>query len=388
MKEISRTIFYASFPLGFISLIFPIYALAFGARGIEIGLLYSLFSLISIIMRPIVGRLIDAKGRKFGIFIGLALYLMANLAFLIAKNYDWLLFARITQSFGASFFWISIDVYTADISTINNRSTNYGIREQISSRGSFAGSFLGFTILLNHVGKDPFKVVFIIFSFVALLAIYFSFKDIREPDCRKPLMDNNKLRKHKNYKSFLLAIYIFSFINSLTSPVFLLYLQDYITKDLGLITFIFIPASILSIYLPRRFGAIADQTNREMILCIGIFLSAVFQILIPLTNSYHGFIILYTIISLIRIFYSPAFSSLIIDFVGEEKRGSSYGLYSLASGLGATFGPLVGSFIYEKISNYLVFYLEGLLSIVFTSVLCYIYYKTINTIGKSENQLD
>ena len=214
-----------------------------------------------------------------------------------------------------------------------------------------AGSSQQASSVLNDIGKDPFKVVFLIFSFVAILALYFSFKDIKEIDFHNTSGETNKLKKYESYKSFLLISFIFSLISNLTSPVFLLYLQDYITRDLGLITLIFIPASILSIYLPRKFGLLADKTSRKKILLVGILFSAVLQMLIPTTNSYNSFIILYTIISLVGIFYAPAFSSLVIDFVGEDKRGSSYGLYSLASGLGATFGPLVGAFIYEKIGN-------------------------------------
>lgn len=376
MRRINRTIYYASFPLSFISLIFPIYAAALGARGIEIGLLYSIFSLISITMRPIVGGLIDRKGRKLGIIIGLALYFMSNIAFFIATTYQWLLLGRIIQSFGASFLWISIDVYIADISKEDNRSRNYGIREQISSKGAFVGSFIGLSILLNEIGNDPFKVAFIIFSLISILALYLSFRDIKEANFKKNLNTGNKLRKDKNYKLFLLIIFVFSFISNLTTPIFLLYLQDYITKDLGLITLIFIPTSILSMYLPKKFGILADNSSREKILFIGIGLYAFLQLLIPFTNSYNAFIILYTIISLTVIFYSPAFSSLIIDYVGQDKRGRSYGLYSLASGLGASFGPIIGALIYEKVNNYLVFYIKGILLIVLISILCYIYYRS------------
>lgn len=376
MKEIKNTIFYASFPLGFISLVFPVYAASFGARGMEIGLLYSIFSIISIAMRPIVGRLIDKRSRKLGILLGVALYLLANLIYFLALNYNWLLIARIIQSFGASFLWLSIDTYVADVSNIDNRSTNYGIREQIESKGEFIGSFIGFTILLNKFGNDPFKIVFLIFSLTGLLAFIYSFKNIKENSHKDEVIENS-FKKYKHFNSFLIIIFIFSFITSLTAPVFLLHIQDHITNDLALITFLFIPSSILYMFLPRRLGAIADKISREKIIFLGIFLIALFQIFIPFSKDYNSFMVLYTMLSVVAMFYSPALSSLIIDFVGEEKRGSSYGLYSFANGLGAAIGPIIGAIIYEKIGNSIVFYVKGFMLIVLTIVVFYIYYNNV-----------
>ena len=365
----------------------PIYATSFGARGMEIGFLYSIFSIIGITMRPMVGRLIDHKGRKLGIFIGLSLYLMANLAFFMAKDLNWLFFARIIQSFGASFLWISIDTYIADVSDIKNRGTNYATNGQIAAKGAFIGSCIGFGIFFNNFSDDPFKFVFMVFSITSFLALFFGFKDIKETNHKSILNDTIKLKRYKNYKQFLGIIFILSFITNLTAPIFLLYLQDHITNDFSGIALLYVPASILSMFLPRRFGIIADHHSREKIIFTGISLIAILQIFIPFTKSYHGFIILYTIIAIVDMFYGPAFSSLIIDFVGEDKRGSSYGLYSFSSRLGAILGPVIGGFIYERIGNHLVFYMKGVLLFALTSFVCYIYYRNIKPSRESEELL-
>lgn len=377
MKGIRRMTFFTAFPLSFVSLMIPIYATSFGARGMEIGLLYSIFSIIAITMRPMVGRLIDNKGRKLGVFIGLSLYIMANLAFFMAKDLNWLFFARIIQSFGASFLWISIDTYIADVSDISNRSTNYATNGQIAAKGGFIGSLIGFNILFSNLSDDPFKLVFMIFSITSILAFFFGLKDIEETNHQSISSDTTRLKRYKNYKQFLGFIFVLSFITNLTAPIFLLYLQDHITNDFSMISLLYVPASILSMFLPRRFGIIADHYSREKIIFTGISLIALLQILIPFAKSYHSFMILYTIIAIVDMFYGPAFSSLIIDFVGEDKRGSSYGLYSFSSRLGAIGGPILGGFIYERIGNHLVFYMKGILLFALTSFVCYIYYNEV-----------
>ena len=375
MKELRKTIYFISFPLSFIGFIFPIYASSIGANVIQIGYLYSIFSIISIIIRPIVGNLIDKRGRKTGILIGTILYTVVNVFFIMARDFKYLLIGRIIQSLGASFLWISVDTFISDISDKTNRGQNFGLLDQWMAKGEWIGSIIGFTILYNNFTDNPFRLIFIIFMVTSLTSVYYTIKNLPETINIKKEYEEGNIKNKKELKYFLGIIGVISLIISLTAPIYLLYLQEHITNDLSLITFLFIPASILALFLPTRFGSFSDKYGREKIVIVGMFINAILQILIPFNKGYYSFMILYTLISTIVMFYSPAFSSLIIDFVGEDKRGRSYGLYSFASGIGGAIGYTAGSYIYENIGNDIVFYTKGVLLLVMTLFICYLYIK-------------
>lgn len=382
MKELKRTIYFISFPLSFMAFIFPIYASSLGASTIQIGYLFSIFSIIGIIMRPIVGNLIDRRGRKTGIVIGVILYAMVNIFYILAKDFKYLLIGRIVQSLGASILWISVNTFISDISDKTNRGKNFGSLDETMAKGEWIGSIIGFSILFNGITKEPFKLVFIIFLVTSLISLFHAIKDLPETISFKKEYEEGNIRDKKHLKYFLLIIGCISFITSLTTPIYLLYLQENITKDLGLIVLLFIPASILALFLPKKFGSFSDKYGREKIVIVGMFISAIFQIFIPFNKGYYSFMILYTLIALVGMFYSPAFSSLIIDFAGEDKRGRSYGLYSFVNGIGAAIGPIVGSYIYENIGNNIVFYVKGILLVVLTLLVCYSYIKYIGSNGR------
>lgn len=375
MKELRKTIYFISFPLSFIGFIFPIYASSIGANVIQIGYLYSIFSIISIIIRPIVGNLIDKRGRKTGILIGTILYTVVNVFFIMARDFKYLLIGRIIQSLGASFLWISVDTFISDISDKTNRGQNFGLLDQWMAKGEWIGSIIGFTILYNNFTDNPFRLIFIIFMVTSLTSVYYTITNLPETINIKKEYEEGNIKNKKELKYFLGIIGVISLIISLTAPIYLLYLQEHITNDLSLITFLFIPASILALFLPKRFGSFSDKYGREKIVIVGMFINAILQILIPFNKGYYSFMILYTLISTIVMFYSPAFSSLIIDFVGEDKRGRSYGLYSFASGIGGAIGYTAGSYIYENIGNDIVFYTKGVLLLVMTLFICYLYIK-------------
>lgn len=380
MKELRKSLYFISFPMYFVGFIFPIYAASLGADIIEIGILYSVFSIVGIAIRPVVGKLIDQRGRRLGIIIGIISYIVVNFLFTFGDNFRYLLLARIIQSLAASFLWISVDTFISDISDKTNRGQNFGILDQTLVKGQITGSFIGFTILFNNLSANPFKTIFSVFLFTSLISLYYAVRTLPETVELKRDYERGKIKNKKDLKIFLIIIAIISLITSLTGPIYLLYLQDNITSELALISFLFIPSSILSIFLPKKFGQIADKYGREKIILIGLLASGILQIFIPFNNSYYGFMILYTIISIVAMFYRPAFSSLIIDFVGEEKRGRSYGLYNLATGIGGAIGPLAGSFIYKNLGNHIVFYIKGILLLTVTIFLYHTYIVKLNSL--------
>lgn len=146
MKELKRTIYFISLPLSFIGFIFPIYASTVGASTMQIGYLFSIFSIIGIIMRPVVGNMIDKKGRKIGVILGTIFYMLANLFYILAKDYNYILIGRIIQSLGAAILWISVNTYISDISDKTNRAKNFGSLDVTMAKASCIGSIIGFTI--------------------------------------------------------------------------------------------------------------------------------------------------------------------------------------------------------------------------------------------------
>jgi len=60
---IERAIFYVSMPFFILSLLLPVYGKDIEASVIEIGLFYSVFSLMTLIARPLVGWGLDRFGR-------------------------------------------------------------------------------------------------------------------------------------------------------------------------------------------------------------------------------------------------------------------------------------------------------------------------------------
>lgn len=363
LAGIKKSIYYISFPLAFMGFILPFYAAETGASIMEIGLLYSIFSLCSIIIRPFVGKWIDIKGRRSGFIFGLTLYSLVALIFFLGNSYGYLLIAKVFQSIAGGFLWISINAMVSDLSNDKDRSQNFGYVEQISNRGAMFGSFIGFTILLNINSSDSFKLVFLVYLVISIIALYYGITNSQETlRIEEDNTDRNQSQfegNSKKFKYFLATIMILSLVSSMMAPVYLVYLREHITSDFFLISLLYIPGAFLSLYLPRRFGLLSDRFGRKRLLTLGMAIQCAVFFLIPIFKSYYVFLLAYTSLSIGSMLVGPARMSLVTELTGGNNRGRSYGLYSTAVGVGGVIGPIIGASVYQLFGYLSIFYVQG-----------------------------
>lgn len=383
LEGVLKTVFYISFPLSFIGFILPVYASNLGSSPLEIGVLYSIVSLCSILIRPIVGRWIDNKGRRSGLIIGVLAYAVAIGLYFMADGYIYILIARVVQSTAASLLWVSVNAMIADVSQDSDRAKNFGIMDQYSNRGGFIGSTIGFTIMFSSDSDKRLQLVFLIFLLIAIYALVNSIRNTNETINSKEIMIDKKVENNNQFVKYIAIMGMLSAVSSVMAPIYLVYLKETITKNLALISYLFIPGAIMSIFLPEKMGRLSDKVGRKKMLIAGMFLNGIFTILIPLVKGYYAFMSLYALMALAGLISSPAESALVAEITGGKQSGKVYGNYRLATGIGGIIGPLIGTVVYQCMGKGTIFYIEGILLLI-ASIVIRIVIRD-NPINSSEN---
>jgi len=72
-----RAVFWVSFPFDILSFVLPIYGKELGAPALEVGGFFSTFSLVPVVVRPLLGRALDRWGRRPFLLLGLFGYAVA-----------------------------------------------------------------------------------------------------------------------------------------------------------------------------------------------------------------------------------------------------------------------------------------------------------------------
>ncbi len=127
---------------GIVLPVLPFYAADFGADGLQTGLLFSIYSLVQLVMAPVWGRISDRVGRRPVLILGLLGSAAAYLVFARADSLSMLFLSRIVGGIGGSTIPIA-QAYIADVTPPARRAGNMGLIGAAFGLGFVIGPFLG-----------------------------------------------------------------------------------------------------------------------------------------------------------------------------------------------------------------------------------------------------
>lgn len=352
--------------LGFTFLIFglPIYSKELGADALTIGGLYTVFTATTLIFRPVVGWSLDRYGRKRFFVAALAGYAVALAAFAVADSIPELYLARFLQGIASSLMWISVNTIATDLARYGERGQVLGQIQEVVTRAQLVGVLLGFGVLSFLAPERGWTTVFLGYAAFAGVGAWWAARDVPEtfiPAGQKPLGEKGKI------SSTLLRLMAIVFTTgasaALIAPIYLIYLQDRFTTDIGTLAWAFFPGGLVYALLPSRFGKLSDRFGRAPLMAVGLFFAGGVSMLLPLVPSLIWLAVLYALTSVGWAMADPAEAAMVADLSGDEMRGTGYGWYDFAGTLGASLGPLAGGWLYDSIGREIPFYANGVILI-------------------------
>jgi MFS family permease len=162
----------------------------------------------------------------------------------------------------------------------------------------------------------------------------------------------------------MLIVFLTGASSSLISPLLMIFLQDRFTTDVPTLAIAFIPAALVYAYLPGRLGSLSDRFGRAPLMAIGLVGAGLVSLAMPAAGSLIFLAALWVLEAVGFSAASPAEAALVADLAGQNVRGTGYGLYMFASGVGFTLGPLIGGWLYDKAGHAIPFYINGILLFV------------------------
>ncbi len=362
-KVLHAPLMLISFPSVFLTFSLPVFAKNMGASAVEIGALFSLFTVSLIVLRPLVGFGLDRYGRRPFFVAALFVYGVANLVFSVSHSVEWLYLGRLFQGVGAALLFISIDTITTDLTTPEFRAAAMGRNIEKQTRGGMYGAFLGFTLLGILPMEQAWSASFMGFGLLAMVCIAITLR--RLPETRPAELqaadssDSSKIILVPQLIRLMVVVFVTGFAYALIEPIYLIFLQDKFEVHILQLAWAFLPAGIIFAVLPSRLGRLSDRLGRTRILAFGLVLAGTLYSALPGLPNLIWLVILYTAAALGWAMSDPAKTAMVADLAEAEQRGRVFGIYELVTGIGRSLGPLVGGFVYDKFGHELPFYLNG-----------------------------
>jgi MFS family permease len=357
-------VFLVAFPLGILAFVLPVYGRQLGASAVEVGAFFSAFSIVPVIVRPFLGRALDRWGRRPFLLLGLAGYAASMGLFIFADSILLLTVARFVQGLGQAFLWLSAYTIVADLAAVHGRGRDFGSIDEAANRGALVGTSAGFGVMfvLSEAGLDlarSWAWIFGLYAAPALVALLIGWRGIPET---RPVAALTPVRSQPISSQLVALMGIVTVTgasNAMVWPLLMVFLQDSLGAGIAALTMAYLPAAILSSFLPSRMGRYADRLGRKPLMVVGLMGGALASAFIPHLRS---LLLLATLWAIESVGYAasvPAERAFVADIAGEDTRGTSYGLYTFAYFLGSLVGPIAGGWLYDTQGHATPFYLNS-----------------------------
>ena len=153
--------------LGIIAPILPLYAKTFAASGVQIGLVFTAFSISRALLGPFVGRLSDRVGRKSLMIAGLGIYAAISLLYVSADSLWQLGLFRFLQGIGSVMVLPLAQAYVGDMTPVG--------KEGRYMNAFYASQFMGIAfgpLLGGSIGAAwSYESAFLVMGGLSLLSL-------------------------------------------------------------------------------------------------------------------------------------------------------------------------------------------------------------------------
>jgi MFS family permease len=340
----------------------PIYLSKFEAREAEIGFLIGIFSISSLVLRPIVGRaLLTLPERKFMI-AGTILTVFSCLAYLIAPPFWPLLIVRIFHGIGLALFMTAIFTMVANITPETHRG-------QIISYFYLAGNMafaLGPYFAMLLINRFPFVVLFLVCTGLSLSALFITTKLVKReviPSEDQSLKVQTILSREVLPPSVIALM--LNIIWGTLNAFFPLYALSRGISNPG-IFFIFLAITLI---LGRILGGrLLDLYDRKKVIIPCLTMIIISLALLPFSTTLPMFILVAVILGTGWSLLYPSIFIYAIESAGSSQ-GPAMGTFTALADLGSGIGPMIMGIILQWTSYHIMF-----LSLTLIGVINFLYF--------------
>ncbi len=317
----------------------PIYLSDLDFSTGNIGIVVGSFAVGVLFLRPAAGKLVDSKSRKSVMMLGILIFAVSPICYMISSSLLWLICVRIFHGFGISLFTTASPSMVIDITPKEHRGSVLGYMALASNFALGIGPIIGLS-LLNKYGPFFLFLSCSLLAISALLAAYFL------DNLKHKIQNGTKIvyRKVVLQRTVLVSAFVFfigAIISSGISTFLPIHLKEFTHLNVGLY---FLTYS-LTLIISRFFTAhLSDRYGRGPIFFYAFFVAVCTVLLISNINSLAMLVLVGAIFGFASSIYRPALTALVADQTKAENRGVIFSFFYAAYDIGiASAGIILGT---------------------------------------------
>jgi MFS family permease len=262
--------------------------------------------------------------------------------------------ARFTDRLGKGFRGAPRDALLSESVDKSKWGKAFGFHRSMDNAGAVLGPIIAFLLFMVFPGN--YRVVFWLatipaFLSVLALAIFVQEKQVATLESKKVSLSLRYF--DTRFKLYLIILFIFTLGNS--SDAFLILRAKSLGVSDKMIPVLWAVHNIVKVVFSTPGGSLSDRIGRRKIIIAGWGIyGLVYFGFAAATNNLHIWILFLTY-GLYHAFTEGTEKALVADLVPSEYRGTAYGLFSFAIGVGALPASLILGLLWKMYSPKIAF---------------------------------
>ncbi len=342
-------------------LLMPIYLTELGASVTQVGLVFTITSVVILILQIFGGWVSDSIGRLRAIAIGSIGGILGFVAVLLAPTWQWMLAALCVLQFPYALVGPSFGAFIAENSTKENRGKVYGITDTIYQITGVVGPPLGGLL----AGRYGFRMMLLVsgslYATAALLRIWMASTVRLTTEANPQKLSASSLKTSlKTMFGMVLGggvltwIFVTDGVRDIAfrlsgelQPIYLEQVAGISVEQIGILGSIF---SIAMMFTPILSGKMVDKYGERVPISLGFGLVFVAFMIFLQVATFWGFALTWIVFGVGVGLLSPAYQSLISKVVPQKMLGTFTGLFRSSLGLISLPAPYIGARLWETFS--------------------------------------
>nr|BCX01078.1 MAG: tetracycline resistance MFS efflux pump [Bacteroidota bacterium] len=335
---------------GIVLPLLPFYARRYGATELEVGLLYSIYSLMQFLFVPLWGRLSDRIGRRPVILISVAGSVFSYTLFALARSVELLFLARMFAGVAGANLAVA-QAYIADVTPPEARSRNMALIGAAFGLGFVLGPAIGGTFIPLGYAVPP-----LVAAGLAVLNWIMAFRFLPEPPHRS--LSTERRTRILNVQAFivfarrpllgrlLVGAFLLPFAQANMYGIFPLLGAEVLGFSDRQVSYLFMYVGLLSVLVQGGVMRwLARRVSDPYLFAWGVVATAIGYGMLPFWHDLSGVLLLLALVALGSV-ATPALSALTSRAAHADEQGTVLGLSQSLSSLGRTLGPAWGGVWY------------------------------------------
>ena len=336
-----------------------LYMLNLGAQVAEVGLVFTLASLVPMMLQIFGGWLSDTVGRLRVIALGSSIAVFGYLIIALAPSWEWVLLGLSVEYVSNSVVGPSFGAYISEQSDENQRGRVFGLTSSIYMTVTVIGPALG-GILANRFGfKLMMGVAFLIYLSATLLRVWMATSEhfAVKKNAQKPTFEGFKTQISAVF-TLLFAGGIITWIwltdaigdtaSNMISQLTPIYFTEIGKLNVGQGGVLNAALGLAIILTSPLAGRLVDKVSERASILTGFVAQAIGLSLFLTANNFIGFAIGMAFLGVAVGCLIPGYDSLISKVVPNEKRGLAFGLFGTTLGILSLPMPWIGAQLWER----------------------------------------